>query len=197
MGLDLHSDDYMTCQDIEKFADVSNIVLKSSVTGGLTLTVEAFVKGEEDLNDPKPIGNLWAFIRPVPFRLFHLDTIQVKNRRQTLGFRREGWSMSGPGISFIMGSWALRWAYDRGCRETELLAVKDSENMHQILMKLYGSFGFRKVRDVGDDSASIGDRLVWGAVGTLMSMNLDYFFRHWTPKLAVMMKSAKRSTESE
>jgi len=75
-----------------------------------------------------------------------------------------------------MGSWALRWAFDCGCTDTELLAVKDTELMHQILLRLYGSFGFERMRDVGDDASSIADRLLWGAVRTFVRMNLDSFF---------------------
>ena len=68
--------------------------------------------------------------------------------------------MKGPGICFIMGSWALKWAYDKGCRRAELLAVDDSEKMHAVLVALYKSFGFIVERYVGE--ANVGDRLVWG-----------------------------------
>lgn len=67
----------------------------------------------------------------------HVDTIQVKNRRQNLGYTRESWSPEGSLISFIMGSWALCWARERGCHTAELMAIKDSEEMHAILVKLY------------------------------------------------------------
>lgn len=183
-GDDFKSSSYMTCAEIANFSLCNGLILKPEISGmGQVLTIEAFVAGEEQL---KPVGYLSAFIRPLQKKLLHLDTIQVKNRRQTLGFRRKGWTISGPGISFIMGSWALRWAYDQGCLETELLAVKDTEAMHRILMSLYSSFGFTRVRDVGDGMSSVPDRLVWGAVGTLMRMNLDSFLTEWTPKLAAM-----------
>ena len=89
--------------------------------------------------------------------------------------------MNGPGICFVIGSWALRWAYDKGCRRAELLAVDDSPQMHAVLVALYRSFGFSVERYVGEES--ISDRLVWGAVGSLMSLDLDEFMRQWTPKL--------------
>ena len=53
----------------------------------------------------------------------------------------------------------------------------------QILVRLYESFGFRSVREVGDSSTSVADRLVWGAVGTLMSLDLEPFFEQWTQKM--------------
>lgn len=183
------SGDIMTHDELHEYAKLCNISLKVSSTGP-TLKIEAF-----NSNDVL-IGYLTAFIRPIPYKLLHLDTIQVKNRRQTLGFQREGWTIDGPGISFIIGSFALRWGYDNGCRKTELLAVKDSEKMHKILVRLYNSFGFNIVREVGDDFTSISDRLVWGAVGTIMSMELDPFFKEWSPKLRLFIELAKRKVTS-
>lgn len=87
---------------IEYYAKLKGLTLKSSVNGPL-LRLEAF-SSEDNI---KPVGYLTAFIRPVPLGTLHLDTIQVKNRRQTLGFRRKGWSIDGSGISFVMGRWVL------------------------------------------------------------------------------------------
>ena len=116
---------------IEEYAKVSGLTLNCTTNGPL-LRIEAFPKGETEL-----IGYLTAFIRPLPFGLFHLDTIKVKNRRQNLGYQRKTWTIDGPGISFIMGSYALRWAYERGCRKSQLLAVNDAPLMHSILIRLY------------------------------------------------------------
>jgi len=113
-----------------------------------------------------------------------------------LGYKRRNWTIDGPGISFIMGCWAINWAYDKGCRRTELLAVKDTEAMHMILIRLYESFGFTKMREVGDEGSSITDRLVWGAVGTLMEMDLNSFFAQWKPKFRVLTEVAKRKREA-
>lgn len=46
----------------------------------------------------------------------YVDTIQVKNHRQNPGYKRN-WKIDGPGISFILGSWAIKWAYDKGSRK--------------------------------------------------------------------------------
>jgi len=62
--------------------------------------------------------------------------------------------------------------------------------MHEILIRLYQSFGFTVLREVGDDNASVPDRLVWGAVGTLMAMNIPSFMQEWTPKLKKLIKVA-------
>jgi len=143
-------------EEVELFAFKSGIYLKSTITGpGLKL--EAFTKDDLDYK----IGYLTAFVRPFT-GLLQLETIQVLNRRQKLNFKREGWSMKGPGICFIMGSWALKWASDKGCRRAELLAVNDSDKMHNILVTLYKSFGFKIEKYIGEES--ITDRMVWGKI---------------------------------
>jgi len=141
---------FMSIRDIEEYARISGLKLKASETGP-ALRLEA-----APLSDPdSPIGYLTAFIRPLPLKLFHLDTIQVKNRRQNLGFERKGYTIEGPGISFIMGSYALVWARERGCTTTQLLAVKDSDDMHKVLLRMYKGYGFKVLREVGDDTTSI------------------------------------------
>ena len=134
--------DYMSLIDIESYGRRCGIKLVSKATGPY-LRIEAFAVGSDNEGSANLVGTgsgateqligyCTAFVRPLPFNLLQLDTIQVKNRRQTLGFRREKWTVDGPGISFIMGSWALRWGWERGCRRAELLAVKDSELMHKV-----------------------------------------------------------------
>ena len=85
----LYSSSY-TFDEIEALGFKSGIFLKSTITGP-TLKLEAYVKSDLDYK----IGYLNAFIRPFPPGLFQLDTIQVLNRRQTLGFKREGWTING------------------------------------------------------------------------------------------------------
>lgn len=40
---------------------------------------------------------------------------------------------------------------------------------------------------MGDDIGSITDRLVWGGVGTLMSLDINNFFMEWTPRFQAMV----------
>ena len=58
-----------------------------------------------------------------------------------------------------MGTWALIFAKRNGCSETELLAVRDSDIMNTILVRLYNSFGFVKKKEVNEDD--VMDRLTW------------------------------------
>ena len=172
--------------EIEELGIINGIIMKPEI-GPLSLRIDAY-----SISDPSTrIGYLSAFIRPFPFGLLQLDTIQVANRRQILGFKRKGWRMSGPGITFVMGIWALRWAYDKGCKRAELLAVDDSDKMHSILVRLYESFGFQSMRYVGETAASVPDRLLWGAVGTLMAIELTPFFIEWSPKLKDLLAVKK------
>ena len=183
-----------TLNDIHRYADLCGLQLKVQPTGPY-LRLEAYPKSDEE-----SIGYLTAFMRPWPLGMFQLDTIQVQNRRQTLGFARKSTvNLEGPGISFIMGSYALRWAYERGCRVTQLLAVKDTEEMHQVLIRLYSSFGFRVVKELTDSADSIPDRLVWGAEGTLMEMDIEAFLHEWSPKLKklILVKEQLSADSSE
>jgi hypothetical protein len=127
----LTSKNYFTTEDIENYAKYSGLRIESKPNGPF-LRLEAF-----PVDSSESIGYLTAFMRPVPLGLLQLETIQVENRRQKLGFQRQEWTIDGPGISFIMGSYALCWAYENGCRTSQLLAVNDSPTMHEILKRLY------------------------------------------------------------
>ena len=187
----------MSLQKIDHYAGLMGIRLEKKEQGA-KLRLEAYPLRNPENIESSMIGYLEAFIRPLPFKLFQLDTIRVKNQRQNAGYKRsnDDWTIDGPGISFVMGSYALQWAFEKGCTETELLAVKDSDLMHEVLVRLYQSFGFSVVREVGDDNSSIKDRLVWGAVGTLMSMNIPSFMNEWAPKLDKLIKVASLKASS-
>jgi len=51
-----------------------------------------------------------------------------------------------------------------------------------LLLCYIHSFGFKKIREVDESYASVPDRLVWGAIGTLMFLQLDTFYSTWTPR---------------
>ena len=163
----------LTFEEVEYYAKASNLTMKSTISG-------PYLRLEAITNENITVGYLTAFIRPFPYKLFHLDTIQVKNHRQNLGYKRGNWGVGSNGISFVMGTWALIWAKKQGCSMTELLAVNDNDKMHAILVKLYSSFGFTVKRIVSEKDTL--DRLTWGAIGTLMEMNIDKFFEEWTPR---------------
>ena len=41
-----------------------------------------------------------------------------------------------------------------------------------------------------EETISTGDRLIWGAIGTLMELDINKFFSEWTPKLRVLQEQA-------
>jgi hypothetical protein len=158
----------MTRQELDEFGQTIGIRISSKVTGPF-LRLEAFPL-DALAADNAPIGYLTAFVRPYPLGLLQLDTIQVRNRRQT---GRGGWN----GLSFILGSYALIWAAESAnCKRAQLLAVRDSVDMERALVKLY-----------------IADRLVWGATGSLLELDMEQFFGEWTSsRLSVMRQLEER-----
>ena len=132
MSTNQFHEESLTLQEIERIAMLSNLTITSVITGP-QLRLDVFTT-----NSNIPVGYLTAFIRPFPFKYFHLDTIQVKNHRQHLGYKRKTWNViDGSSISFIMGTWSLIWAKQQGCKVAELLAVNDNNTMHDILVRLY------------------------------------------------------------
>ena len=45
--------------------------------------------------------------------------------------------------------------------------------------------------------ASVPDRLVWGAVGTLMFLQLDTFYSTWTPRFRDLQSKAAIAQQNE
>lgn len=168
--------------DIEEYAKKLNIELKITVIGPY-LKLEAL-----SLEESKVVGYLTGFIRPLT-GLLQLETIQVRNRRQSLQYRAIPVGVEGKGVSFILGSWSLRWAFSMGCKTAELLAVRDDPVMENILIRLYESYGY-KVKSVINEG-DIGNRMVWGAVGTLMSIEIPAFLDEWTPKVRQLLMDAE------
>lgn len=58
---------------------------------------------------------------------------------------------------------------------------------------IFYSFGFTKLRDVDED---FSDRIVWGAVGTLMTMDIQSFLSEWTPKLKQLTSSTATKNQT-
>ncbi|CAN0459231.1 unnamed protein product, partial [Phaeothamnion confervicola] len=96
-------------------------------------------------------------------------------------------------LGAVLGCYAMRYGFDRGCRRAELLAINDYDSQHRRLVRYYRIGGFRAVREVGDGVASFGDRLVWGGPGTLMEVDIGTFLRRWAP----LMRKATASVATE
>ena len=93
----------------------------------------------------------------------------AERRRADARGRRRSWrSQSVHGLTLLIGYYAMRLAYDEGCRRAELLAINDDDRQHMLLVRFYRRLGFRELRPVTEDLRSVPDRLVWGGIGTLM-----------------------------
>ena len=114
---------FATSEEIERYAAHFGLQLKMDIKGP-ALRIDVFASN--DLNELDRVGYLTAFLRPLPLGMLQLDTIQVKNRRQILGYKRKNWKIDGPGISFILGALALRWGLDRSHEQiNSFLLVKE------------------------------------------------------------------------
>ena len=57
-----------------------------------------------------------------------------------------------------------------------------AEYQHRRLVRYYRYFGFKTVRNVGDDVfRDVPDRLVWGGVGTRMDGDVLQMLTRWSP----------------
>ena len=97
----------MKFAELEDYAAFCGLRIEK-IEKGIQLRLEAYPLRAPKGDKEALLGYLEAFIRPIPFKLFQLDTIKAKNQRQNSGYKRknDNWTMDGPGISFIMGSMA-------------------------------------------------------------------------------------------
>jgi hypothetical protein len=66
---------------------------------------------------------------------------------------------------------------------------------HAHFTLFFLSFGFKITKEVTEKD--VQDRLVWGAIGTLMELDLESFFERWTPRMPLLIEQAKRAREAE
>ena len=69
--------------------------------------------------------------------------------------------------------------HEKGCSVAEFLAIDDEEFQHKRLVRFFKRAGFNPIRYVGDDLASVPDRLVWGGCGTLMNEKIESLLLGW------------------
>lgn len=120
---------------VDYYANMKGLSLRPK-SQGIFLTLEAY-----PVSSDVKIGYLHCFLRPLPRDTLHLESIQVRNRRQSFeSTKKVRWSPESGLISFIMGSWALCWAREKGSKRAELLAINDSEQMNKILVRLYSRY---------------------------------------------------------
>jgi len=160
-----------------------------------TRTVGSVIGETDDvimLEDQDLIGYTNGFVQPGG--LLHLDTMQIR-RFNGYWTKRKGYKgvteqKSAPkpgtyGLGLILGGCAACFGRECGATRAELLAIFDDPRQNKILVRYYKRLGFKEVRDVGDSLQSIGDRLTWGGVGTLMETDLV----EWVKRFANVIRN--------
>ena len=75
--------------------------------------------------------------------------------------------------------------YKNNCTIAEFLAIDDEGFQHKRLVRFFKRAGFHVVRYVGEDLASVPDRLVWGGCGTLMKREIRPLLIEWSTVLKI------------
>ncbi len=166
----------VTQQEIDDCAASFGLELRLSTLGPFYRVI-ARLKGQDDKSEP--IGYTDGFVAP-PFKLVHLDTMQVRRRYWK---QLEGAQKFPYGCGVLLGATAMRHAHDNGCTKAELLAINDDEKTHTVLKKFYRTAGFVTVKEVTNDILCVPDLLVWGGVGTRMDIQVEEFLRRWRPMI--------------
>jgi hypothetical protein len=127
--------------------------------------------------------------------LLHLDKMIVFQnnvqhaRDANIHFR--GGGRHGLGIGLWLGYRCLLHGYDHAMSHAEFLAINDSPEQHQTLVRYYSNAGFTPVRYVGDGPwyLDLRDQIIWGGAGTLFRRRIDNLLLQWTN---ILQKSLKK-----
>ena len=190
---DVSADTTTTIADIEEITTFAS-------NNGIELQFKTIGPGYRGVavakNDPENILRyIEGFIRPAG-KILHADKMEIFKGALSTARKREeafsgGGTFLGPGllIAFV----CLLHGKESGCTKCEFLAIDDAEFQHKRLVRYYKTAGFEEVRYVGEELKDIGDRLVWGGCGTLMTNELDYILEKWTR----IIRGAKGRMEKE
>jgi hypothetical protein len=136
------------------------------------------------------LGYTTGFAQPI-VGVLHLDTMQVRRFSGYWANKPDYGGIASPkqgapkpgtfGLGLLLGGAAACFGRECGCTKAELLAIRDDERQHAILVRYYRKLGFTSRREVGDDLVSFGDRLTWGGVGTLMDTDLVQWVKKFAP----------------
>uniref|UniRef100_A0A6T8JDT5 Uncharacterized protein n=1 Tax=Hemiselmis andersenii TaxID=464988 RepID=A0A6T8JDT5_HEMAN len=87
------------------------------------------------------------------------------------------------GVSLILGAYVGAYAFDKGCKTAELLAIKDDERQHAVLVRHYQRLGLKVVKILNNDIVCVPDKLIWGGEGSLMSVDIQTFLEKHTAEI--------------
>jgi hypothetical protein len=169
---------FATEEELNDYAKSVGITLSLTTLGPGYRTVARAMHDEQQI-----LGYCEGFIRPSG-KILHVDKLEVwkkaidKARKENpQGFKNGGQVF---GISLLLGYKAMMFGKEKRCETAEFLAIDDEPFQHKRLVRFFQRAGFRKIRYVGDDLASVPDRLVWGGCGTLMNRPIEELLQIWS-----------------
>lgn len=146
----------------------------------------AFVKVELLGPDERVIGESYAFAQPNG--ILHWDSIQTR-RGSDYYARRAAAKRGAPlpaitepvvpagifGPSVLLAAATLAWVREDAlfpCHTAEMLAIRDDDRQHKVLLRFYKVAGLVPVREVGEGMGlqSVVDQLLYGGCGVLMQV---------------------------
>ena len=145
-----------TLDDLERQAARAGLLLRVQVRRPLNIWTFKLVVAQE-LGDKKIRiwGEMKAWAYP-GFNGFQLDTMRVNPK-------------ASKGVGSLIWSSTMAWALENTpCRRARLLAIRDGEKQHAVLVKYFSQKGFDFARDVGSSPLDLPLRMVWGGAGSLM-----------------------------
>ena len=77
--------------------------------------------------------------------------------------------MAPKGVGNLIWASTMAWALENTpCKKARLLAIRDEDTQHAVLVRYFLSKGFRSIREVGASPLDLPLRIVWGGAGVLM-----------------------------
>jgi len=187
---------YYSLDEIEAAARSAGFTITMTNMGPLYRAILRIAPKPGEEGKGKAIGYTNGALVPP---LLRQDTMQISfvntgnpnsmTKEKRVSVEERGFtSNSVYGLSLLLGAYAMRYAYDRGCRRAELLAIKDNEKQEKVLRRHYRRLGFREVREVTDDIFCVPDRLLWGGIGTLMEVDVEECMAEHTAEVRSLIK---------
>lgn len=157
--------------ELEKEASSEGFLLRIQVRRPLNIWAIRVVIAEK--TEPNKL-RIWGEMKGWAYRGvkgLQLDTMQV-NR------------MAPPGIGHIVWAATMAWALEATpCKCARLLAIYDSKNQNDRLVKYFNRRKFKLIKEVGSSPLDLPLRLIWGGAGSLMSADcsevLMYSYLLW------------------
>ena len=145
-----------TLDDLETEASKSGLILRLQVRRPLNIwTLKLVVAQELREKKIRIWGEMKAWAYP-GLNGFQLDTMRVNSK-------------APKGVGALVWAGSMAWALENTpCKKVRLLAIRDDEKQHAVLVRYFSRRGFHSAREVGSSPLDLPLRMVWGGAGSLM-----------------------------